>query len=510
MRAGAWAAGMVLAAWAGIAAAPASAEWLRAQTPHFVVIENAPEAAVREDATQLEQFDNALRHLFPPPESDVPASANRVTVYVAPSVAAVQRLYGSGGDHIYGFYTPRADGSVAFTPRRAPDQQGDNALKPRIVLFHEYTHHFLLGSYAAAYPGWFSEGFAEFASTARFDKTGVMIGVAAQHRAYDLLEGPGMSVERLFALDGRKLSDTDEYALYARGWLLTHYLIFNPTMRAKFGAYLTALNRGTPSMVAARAAFGDLKQLDRDLAAYLRRSKIPGILIPYDKLPAVTVDLRPLSDGERALIGLRMTSTRGVSDTTAKPLFAQAAPIAAHYPGDAVAQGWLAEMAYDAGDDAASEAAADRALAADPRQIQALLYKARVHLRRAMQAKATDPAVWKEARSWIVKANRVDPDSAPTLELFYQSFLMAHQRPSESASIGIRRAQQIVPQAPGLRFAAASDYMLHHQPQPAREVLRPLAYDPHAGADNAAAKMIAAIDAGTPVAADPQASSPAP
>ncbi len=47
--------------------------------------------------------------------------ANRLTIYVVRDLGAVRKLHGSGGSKsgygIAGFYIPRAEGSVAITPR---------------------------------------------------------------------------------------------------------------------------------------------------------------------------------------------------------------------------------------------------------------------------------------------------------------------------------------------------------------------------------------------------------
>ena len=108
------------------------------------------------------------------------------------------------------------------------------------------------------------------------------------------------------------------------------------------------LNSGTPPLKAATDAFGDLKALNGDLRKYLNARKLLSFQIPTSKLPDVTVDVRALTPGERALIDMRMVSTRGVDDKTAATLYARAAKAAAPHMNDAVAQGWLAEMAYDA------------------------------------------------------------------------------------------------------------------------------------------------------------------
>ena len=46
-----------------------------------------------------------------------------------------------------------------------PDQRCD-------LFFHEYTHHLMTRTSRSAYPEWYSEGFAEFFSTPKFDRDG--------------------------------------------------------------------------------------------------------------------------------------------------------------------------------------------------------------------------------------------------------------------------------------------------------------------------------------------------
>ncbi len=488
-----WAAAMMIMG-AALSAAPAQAEWREARAKHFILYGNTAEGDIRAMATRLEQFDGVLRYFYNLPEVEGQES-NPVTVYVVGSISAVRRLYGKDGDSIAGFYQPRVSGSVAFTPIRG-EGEGLNAMRPQLVLFHEYAHHFLFGNSGAAYPAWFSEGFAEFASTARFDRDGVMVGVAAQHRAYGLLDSSKLPIDTLFDSTRRKLDPQQLDQVYGRGWLLTHYTMFDADHRAKFGRYITLLNAGTPSITAGNEVYGSLKQLDRELDKYLSRSNIPGMLVPFARLPKVDVTVRVLSPGEQALIAYRMQSDRGVDSKSGRELYNRVASVAPSYPQDAVAQGWFAEMAYDAREYAVAEAAADRALAADPKSLQALLYKGMIHLQRAREGKSKDAAVWNEARSWIVKANRVDPNAAEPLAIFYSSFLMQGEKPRPSAVTGLDRAFQLVPQDASLRFMMVTQRIRDNKIDEAKVLLRPLAFDPHMPADNPAAQMLALLEKG--------------
>lgn len=476
-------------------ARPAHAEWYEATSKHFVVYASGSQDEVRRQAERLERFDSLIRYFNAMPEREEDGS-NKLTVYVVANDAVVRRLFGDRGSNVAGFYQGRASGSVAFTPARGDGDRSPNGLQPQIVLFHEYTHHMMLGNTSIAVPAWYGEGYAEFLSTARFEKDVVWVGAAAQHRAYDLIGTKGLSAEELFSLDRGTMSKTQVGSLYARGWLLTHYLTVDAKRRAQLQAYLLALNEGKPGVEAARAAFGDLHALDKALGSYLGKSTLPAYKIPLARLPVPVVTLRPLRPGEKAMIDLRMRSDRGVNRETAQPILAKAEPIGAQYADDPVVQGWLAEMALDAGRYDLAEVAADRALAIDPKSAQALVYKAQVHLRRAREAKATDPAVWKEARSWLLKANKLDPNDAYALMLYYSSFGMAHAKPTDNAKAALKRAHELVPQDPGLSFGFAMQALTDDRLDDARAALRPLAFSAHSGPDNAAARLLAQIDAG--------------
>lgn len=481
-----------LALWAALAAPAARAEWFEATSRHFVLYAEGREDGVRKQAVALERLDWGLRHFMRLDDAATPAST-RLTVFVTTD-QGMRALCNC--DSAAGFYIPRVSGPVAFAERSAAlgDSVSDSS---RIVLFHEYAHHFLLGSYDLAFPAWYSEGFAEFAATMRITETDVTIGHPAQHRAAGLYLGSKFSAQAMLdpALHARVRGPAMD-AFYGRGWLLTHYLTFKPERFGHFRTYLSALNSGKPAMDAARAGFGDLKALDAEVDQYLRRNRIPGLTMPYAGAPEPQVAVRRLGEGEAALVKLRMESVRGVDQKRAASVYRRAAPIAARYPDDAVAQGWFAEMAYDAGEDAAARAAVDRALARDPASVQALLYKGQLMLRAAATAKIADPAVWTEARKPILAANRIDPDDAEPLWLFYASFLAEGAPPRASALKGLYRAQELVPQDLGTRYAAAQARVRAGETDAARRLLRPLAYHPHAGEDNPAMRMLAALDAG--------------
>ncbi|WBH16131.1 tetratricopeptide repeat protein [Sphingomonas radiodurans] len=482
---------MVATLCALLVAPSARAEWLEARSRHFVLYADSSDTAIRRQSEALERLDAGLRRFMH--VADEPDIASRkLTVFLVDDrdIARLCRCTNVGG-----FYMSRVSGSLAFSGKGGWTTASNNG---RLVLFHEYAHHFLLGSYNLAFPAWYAEGFAEFASTMKTGPTAAVIGYPAQHRAYGLMGGQRFSAEQLFdpALRGRLTSSEQIDAFYGRGWLLTHFVSFNPTRAAQFGKYIAAINQGVPGIKAARQAFGDLGTMNREVSGYLSKRTLPGLTSPYVDAQLPTVTVRALTRGEAALIDLRMESVRGVDRESGIKLYNKAAPIAARFPDDPVVQGWLAEMAYDADQNDASEAAAAKAIARDPKSMQALLYRGMVKLRALEEAKSTDAAAWDAARQSIIAANRNDPDDARPLWLFWQSFAMEGRKPRPSAITGLLRAQELAPQDEGVRFAAAMARLEANELAEAKRLLRPLAYDPHAGADNAAIRMIAALDAG--------------
>jgi len=475
----------------------AAAEWHQASSAHFLVYSEGSAESVRDFATRLERFDKAMRVLHRLPEVDR-GPAGRVTVYVVSNMDAVRRM-ARGAENVAGFYIPRAEGSVAFTPRRAGSGSRFD-IDAENVLLHEYAHHFLFQNYAeTAFPAWFAEGFAELSSTARFGRDGgVGFGLPAIHRGYELLLARNVPVERRLATPEKPIATVGEIAaLYAKGWLLTHFLTFERGREGQLNAYLTALNAGKTSAEAARSAFGDLTALDRLLNDYMGRRRLNYIDIAARAITIAPVTVRRLTTGEAAVIRLQMISRRGVTAAEAKDLVPRFRRAAAPFANDPAVQTALAEAEYDAGNLAEAEAAADRALAVEPNRIDALIYRGRVALSRAEKAADDDRAPWIEARRRIAAANRADPNDPEPLILFYGSFAAQGIAPTANAVTGLNHAFDLAPQDRGLRLLAARQYLVDGKVREARAALAPLAFDPHGGdAARGLQEVLARLDAG--------------
>jgi tetratricopeptide (TPR) repeat protein len=470
--------------------------WYEASSAHFTVYSTDRPERLRKYAGDLERFDQAMRALRQIPDEPVD-KANRLTVYMLDSASAVGKLIGDSW--VAGFYEARAGGSVAFAPRSVGDGSEDS-LDSQTVLFHEYAHHFMTGSYVhSAFPTWIVEGWAEFHATARLNRDGsVLFGASPNYRAWGLLTGNPLPLDRIVSDDTARLKEDQREALYGRGWLLVHYLTFEPSRAGQMRRYVADINLGkTPAQAA--AVFGDLKQLNGELERYLNRPRLSAVNITADKLHIGEIAVRQLSPGEAATMDVRIRSKRGVDEKTAPAVYAAAQKAAAPFPNDPGAQVALAEAAFDAGDYAASEAAADRAIAADANAIDGYVYKAKSKMAVASAAHDFSPSTWSAIRRIIAAGNHIDPDDPEPLILYFHSYIDAHVAPNTNAKDGLYRAFELCPQDRGLRMLTAQLYRNDGQPEMARALLRLIAYDPHSGAMAAvASKMIADIDSRTP------------
>jgi tetratricopeptide (TPR) repeat protein len=240
-----------------------------------------------------------------------------------------------------------------------------------------------------------------------------------------------------------------------------------------------------------------LKALDRELKAYLVRRQIPYLPMKAELLGIPPVAIRRLRPGEAAIMEPWMRSQVGVTKEDAARVARDMRKAAAPYPNDAAVQAALAEAEFDAGNLDAAEAAGGRAVAEDPKNVDALLYKARVAMARAKAASSPDGAVWQEVRRLIAQANRADTDDPKPPMLFYESFLAQGIPPTRNAVAGLLQAFELAPQDTGLRMNVAHQLLLDGNAAAARRALAPIAYDPHGGElGKGVSAIIAKLDQG--------------
>lgn len=477
-----------------VLAAPmaASAAWLEAKSSHFIIYADLKPDQIKSYAERLERFDQAVRRVRGMPDPKL-TDAQRLTVYALRSEGAVAKL--AGASTVRGFYRPDSSGSAAFVPRSAGSRSVDWDLDTEEIFFHEYAHHLQLEASSVALPPWNVEGFAEFFATAKVEKDGsVVIGNAPQYRAYGLFHENGLTLEELVGATYDKLTNGEHDLLYGMGWLLTHYLTFEPVRKGQLAHYIENIQKGMPALDAARAAFGDLRQLNRELEKY-KVAKLRGVRVAGDSLSIGTISVRPLTAGEAAIMDVHIRSRRGVNQKTAPAVAADARKAAAPFPNEPFVQATLAEAEFDAGNYPAVEAAADRALAANPNYSRALIYKGRALMEMGKDKPNTK---WSDVRSWFARANRLDTENAEPLRLFFLTYQYAGVAPTKNAVDGLLYAVALVPQDDGLRINAVHELLMEGRLPEARILFAPMAFQPHAPKKyrESNAQVMAAIGSG--------------
>jgi tetratricopeptide (TPR) repeat protein len=455
----------------------ARAAWHEATSRHFIIYSEQNPEELKRYAERLERFDQAVRvarGIKDPPLND----AGKLTVFVLRNGDAVEGLIGARGSGIAGLYVAKAAGPVALVNRERASSKFD--LGSEAVFFHEYLHHLMLQQLDMALPSWVVEGFAEFFATARVEENGsVTLGYVPEYRSVALFNLRGLTLEEMLGASDRHI-DSEEWELtYGKGWLLAHYLTFEKSRRNQLGRYMTGIQKGEAPIDAARTAFGDLKQLNKELEAYLREKRHSGIVIPAEKLAPGAIAVRPLTAAEDAIMRVRMKSSLGFGKRYLGRIATEARDVAGNYPNSAQVFVALAKAELDVEHYDQALGAANRALAIAPAQRKGMIYKGQALME--LGRKDPEKANWKDIRSWFTKANRSDPDDAEPLMLFYESFVAEGVPASRNSVEGLAYAHALVPQDKDLRMLLVRELVRAGSFEAAVRIYGPIAYDPHAG-----------------------------
>ncbi len=471
----------------------ARAEWLQASSPHFVIYADTSQANIQRFSQEMEKYHSAVAFITNV-DIPLPSPSNRVTVYVVGSDSDVKRLYGDPKSHVAGFYMPLAGGSFAVVPRVSGS--GQNLDFSKIILLHEYAHHFMISVSGFGMPRWYSEGGAEFFASASFTPDGfVWLGKPAQHRAGELYFAKDVKAANLLDPASYVPPKGNGYdAFYGKSWLLFHYLTFEPSRNGQLQTYLRLLTQGKSSREAGLEAFGDFTRLESDLDKYLQRSRIGAFKVPPARINPGATQVRALSAGYAAMMPIIVRSKSGVNPQQAAEVIKDARAVAGRFPGDGAVLAALAEAEFDSGHDAQAIAAADAAIAIDPGQVNAYVQKGYALFHQAETSR--DPAAYRKARAPFLALNRIENDHPLPLIYFYQSFLRDGVKPSATAILGLERAAQLAPFDLGLRMTVARQQLQDGRKDAARRNLMPVAFSPHGGElAEQAQRMIARMDA---------------
>ncbi len=505
-----------------VGSASAAPPMLVATSPHFRIFATEKEGDLRARAEGLERYHAVLHRLTGTRDTDdiVP-----LTIYVVHDQGAI-----GAGWNILGYYSAPAAGPFIVVPDKVHGYHTDEL--PQIILFHEYAHHFMLANFPTLYSPWFVEGFAEFYSTADVSGTDATVGKPELLRIHTLMDHWTTPLASLIVPGEHSLTGLQTDQLYARAWLMVHYLTLSKQRGGQIEAYLKARSGGQTEPDAFQTAFHtSIDGMDGELKAYFATHQLSYVELATPV--GETVSVRPATPGETAMADMT-PDLRALQEEKAafavskadvmehdlflhraKKLASQVRGLVRKSPDDGALQEFAAECEALADEPDLAATSAREALRLAPGQDRAWLVLADLAL---AQPPANDRQHLLEARKDVVAANRAAPEDPMPLIAYYQSFVAHGLAAPEIAVEGLSRAQQLAPQNEAVRVMLARERISGKRYAEAANLLRPVAFAPHSSAlrrdAQALLKSIPVAQEGAPQpidgAAPPPPAAPAP
>ncbi|MEZ0243285.1 MAG: hypothetical protein ACAH11_07910 [Sphingomonas sp.] len=357
-------------------------------------------------------------------------------------------------------------------------------------LYAGFAQHFLLTYFPAAYPRWYLDGFGELFSTIKVTADGA-IEYGHMPQGYRQVMDAYRPVAVKDVVTGRYLTE----AVKGRwtpfhAWILTHYLFFSDERRPQFSRYLAAIGRGA-SLEEAAKEFGNLDKLGAEVLAYDNK-RLPYERMTYPPERAQEPVVTRLTESQAAFLtgrielGARVEIPDGPPEARRRAIEARDKWLvglrqdARRYSTNLEAQLLLAEAECRSGNNTECLAAAEAALRIMPGDARALGWKGLAQSQLAIAGPAESrPAALRAARGTIVNANKADTEATLPLLGYYRSFSDAGQEPPQAALVGLLKAVDMVPAAPGPRLLLGAELARLGQGDAARKILEPVAHGPY-------------------------------
>jgi hypothetical protein len=289
-------------------ASTASAQWVRVESPHFVVFGEIGEKRTRDYAGEFERFREALGRVMPGAAAR-PAVPTVVFIFKdARSFAPHRPLFNGKPVEVSGYFAGGPSLDVIMMPATSREQ----ALR---TIYHEYSH-LVTANAARGLPVWLSEGLAEYYSTfeVRDDGRRALLGGIIPSHLSRLNSERTLSLGELVSVghDSPLYNEGARRSMfYAQSWALVHMLLNGePNRRPQFDNYVRLTHAGRSPAEAWTEAFGDEKdaRIEEHLRRYVRQAQVTGYLFTFDQPinpAAFTVSTPAPADVEGALADLR-------------------------------------------------------------------------------------------------------------------------------------------------------------------------------------------------------------
>ena len=452
-------------------------DWRRAESENFVVYSRGGERALRGVVQNLENFNDLLHDLT---GAERPETPTRLTVYLLRDETALRVVWPTVSENIRGFYTYDPESVEAFAIHADAGWEGG----AQQILFHEYTHHFMMQYFRTAYPAWYVEGFAEYMSTAEFERGRTTVGRPSGARAVTLVGSDRMRLLPTEAMLGTMPQDTDERTIfYAQSWLMTHYMFSTEERKRAFNVYMQGVTSGADPIQSFEPAFGvPLEAFSGVLADYMRGA-LPYLAFRNRELAESTITVTPMprSADDLLLLNARIRRAQGENAELVERILQEAA----QFPGDAYATQSAAYAEVWRNPARARELAAPL-VEANPQDFEAQYIMGRSYYEEAQATDGDNEQAMAQARRHFVRAFRANANHVPTLYYYsrtYNSFPL-----SDTVLDVLTQAHLLAPQVDEIRFSLAIQLMNAERFEEAAALFRPLAYSPHGGEGAARAR----------------------
>jgi tetratricopeptide (TPR) repeat protein len=254
-------------------------QWIEVSSSHFVVLTNSNEKQATHVLDQFERMRWVFQTLFPKLNTDPPAP---IFVYAAKNGKTFQSVepqayLAKGQLALAGYFLTSQDQNYILL-RLDGEQE-----HPFAIVYHEYTH-LQFRSAGDWMPLWLNEGLAEFFQNTEIRDRDVLLGEPSADNILYLRQQSLIPLPVLFKVDANSPYYHQEEkgsVFYAEAWALTHFLEItdHENRTTRLGDYMNRMAHHEDSAVAAEKAFGNLKQLQSALEAYIHASQYKEFVI---------------------------------------------------------------------------------------------------------------------------------------------------------------------------------------------------------------------------------------
>lgn len=504
-------------------AGQAHAEWLRAETDHFIIYGDTSRGAIRNYAQKVERFDALLRVYYPIRiDHEIP----KLEIFLAEGQADMRRASPGISPTVGGFYSPT--GGRIHAVANVESAMSDD------VIFHEYGHHFMFQMASNAYPAWFVEGFAEYYATVQIRNDRFQIGRINEGRMRSLngsyYTWPPLEDVLRWRIDANGRYRGADY--YALSWAMAHYFLSDPERKRQLSAYLTAVAGGADPVDALQGTVGrTAPELQSDIRRYILGTMIyltPQIEVPD---PEVAVTAMTTDEGRLAWLDLRLdrmdptereinpTRNEGETDAAYETRVAEARAdyaesratlvreaLAAAAVGPSAPASLRAKARAErlSGDDDAAIATLAPLLAEGSQDARALRIGAEILLDQSVGGGDGATSRVRQARAYLARALDLDPLDFQIYVALDRSRNGAEGYPSSNDLATLQVANELAPQSFDVRLRYAQALMARDRDVEAVLMLNPVANSPHANATRTQARTLLAqarANAGLPAEA---------